>query len=54
MESKVIYWDADQKPRALRGLVSIDGQFVVIERESGSTFCIPISRVAFIEEGTSP
>ncbi len=53
IESKVCYVDADGKPRAMRGRVRIENEWVVVQRFDGTIFRFPVGRVAYVQDGGS-
>lgn len=50
-ESKLIFVDSKGETRSLRGVVTVEGNFVKVERRDGSMM-VPVSRVLAIEAWT--
>jgi hypothetical protein len=48
-ESKLVYRDADESVRAIRGVVSFDGDWVVVKRRTGE-LRVHVSRTLLIEK----
>jgi hypothetical protein len=47
-ESKLVYRDADESIRAIRGVLSFDGDWVIVKRRTGE-LRVHVSRTLLIE-----
>jgi hypothetical protein len=48
-ESKLVYRDADESVRAIRGIVSFDGDWVIVKRRTGE-LRVHVSRTLLVEK----